>query len=140
MTVEGLRAARPGCRVVVPSGRLDLGPMTLGGRVVEGEGEPLGDRNLLNGQVENGQSEILDLEPEGGEEVIIGTIAPGDSRGAEPTGDGPPPLGEDDTDDQPLEPPGVSAMKMSGESPDPAGKLSEENDASHPSSSWGIVS
>jgi hypothetical protein len=44
----------------------------LGGRGFESEGEPLIDGNVLDGEIEDRQSEILDLEPEGTEEVIIG--------------------------------------------------------------------
>ena len=72
--------------------------------------------------------------------LIVGAIAVGDPRGAEPTGDGPSPLGEDDTDDQSLEPPGVSTVEMLGEGTDPSGEHAGEHNASHPSSSWGIVS
>src|SRR5262249_27246081 len=98
------------------------------------------DRDALDGQIQEGQSDGLDLEPECGEEVIIGAIAARDPRGAEPTGDGATPLGEDDADDQSLEPPGVSTMKMPGEGGHPSGEHAREHNLSHPSSSWGIVS
>ncbi len=94
----------------------------------------------MDGQIQEGQSDGLDLEPECGEEVIIGAKAASDSRGAEPTGDGASALGEDDADDQAREPPGVSTMKMLGEGADPSCEQAREHDASHPSSSWGIVS
>jgi hypothetical protein len=73
--------------------------MPLGGGVIKGECEPLGDGYPLNCQRENRQSQILDLESEGGEEVIIGAIAASDPRGAEPTGDSPSPLSQDDAND-----------------------------------------
>src|SRR4051794_19238879 len=114
--------------------------MPLGGRVVQGQGEPLGDGNSLDRQIQEAQSDGLDLEPECGEEVIIGTIAVGDPRGSEPTGDGASPLAEDDTDDQPLKPPGVSTVEMFGEGADPGGEQAGEHDVSHPLSSRVIVS
>src|SRR5271167_1565251 len=114
--------------------------MPLGGRVVQGQSEPPGDGNSSDRQIQEAQSDGLDLEPECGEEVIIGAIAVGDPRGTEPTGDGPSPLGQDETDDQPMEPPGVSTVEMLGEGTDPSGEHAGEHNASHPSSSWGIVS
>lgn len=125
---------------MVSAGGFDLGPMPLGRRVVQRQGEAFADGDALDGQIQEGQSDGLDLEPECGEEVIIGSRAARDPRGAEPTGDGASALGEDDADDQTLEPPGVSTMKMLGEGADPNREHAEEHDASHPSSSWGIVS
>ena len=125
---------------MVPSGGFDLRSMTLGGCVVQRQGEPLGDGDSLGRQIQEAQSQGLDLEPESGEEVIIGAIAASDPRGAEPTGDGPSALGEDDANDQSLETPGVSGVKMLGEGTDPGGEQTREYDASHPSSSWVIVS
>src|SRR5450432_2759596 len=140
VAVEGLGTARSGSRVVVSPGALDLGAMPLGGRVVQRQGEPLADGDLLDRQLEETQADGLDLEPEGSEEVIIGAIAGGDPCGAKPTGDGASPLGEDDANNQAMEPPGVSTVEMLGKSADPSGKQSREYDVSHPSSSRVIVS
>jgi hypothetical protein len=137
--VEGLGSAGAGRGIMVPAGAFDLRAMPLGGSVVQRRGETLADRDVLNGQIQEGQSQFLDLEPECGEGVIIGAIAASDAGGAEPTGDRASPLREDDADDQTLEPPGVSAVEMLGEGANPAGEQTREHDASHPSSSWGIV-
>ena len=71
---------------------------------------------------------------------MIGAIAARDPGDSEPTGDGASALGEDDADDQAMEPPGVSAVELLGEGADPSGEQAGEHDVSHPSSSWVIVS
>ena len=69
------------------------------------------------------QSDGPDLEPECGEEVILGSTAVVDSCSTDPTCGGPPPSGDDDTNNQPLEPPSIQPWRGSARVPTHAASM-----------------
>jgi hypothetical protein len=107
--------------------------MPLGRGVVQGEGQPIADREPRDAQAQQDQPDGLGLVAEGIEEVVVGPIAVGDTGGAEPTGNGAASLGQEDADDESRHPPGVAAVHRRGELLDPEGQEPGQHDVIHPS-------
>jgi hypothetical protein len=109
-------------RVVLPACPFDVGAMPLGRRVVQG-GRAAGRWEFVGSSHPEAQSDGADLEPECGEEVILGSTAVVDSCSTDPTGGGPPPSGDDDTNNQPLEPPSIQPWRGSARVPTQAASM-----------------
>jgi hypothetical protein len=111
VAVEEALVGRPRRGVVVDAGALDLGAVALGRRVIQGE-----QQRPVGVEAEQGAAEQHPGEPAGaaaqrGEEVVVGGETDADAGGAEPAGDGAPPLGEEGAAQQDGEPPGESLVE-----------------------------
>ena len=100
-------AGRPGRRVVVDPGPLDVPPVPLGRGVVQGERQPVGVGHQrldhLVGQV--GGDEVGPL-PGGRHRGVARAVLAAQPGGPDPTRDRPPAAGQDRPDEQPRQPRG----------------------------------
>ena len=119
VAVDERRAGRAGGRVVVDAGPLDVRPVPLRRRVVQGERQPLGPAHQ---RLDHRQHEVggdrLGLLPGRRDGRVARPELVAEPGGADPTGDRPPAAGQDGAEEQQGEPgcgPAVEGGRESGE-------------------------
>ena len=99
VAVEEFRAGRPRRGVVVDAGPLDLGPVPLGRRVIEGQQQSLPrDIEATPQQSEDDGGDRRGLATDAVEEVVVGSEASADPGGPPPTGSGATAVGQEDAE------------------------------------------
>src|SRR4051812_30035073 len=137
VAVEELRAGRPRGGVVVDPGPLDLGPVPLGRRVIEGQQEPLSRAiERTPQQSEDDGGDRRGLATDAVEKVVVGSEVGPDPGGPPPTGGGATAVGPEDAGDDSGESPGRAAMQRSGQGGDPGHPLGGQADGEHPRPPW----
>jgi hypothetical protein len=120
MAVDEGRPGRAGGRVVVEPGALDVRPVAIGRRVVEGERQPraAGDQRPDRREAQERGDAIGPLagRRDGG---VAGAELVAQPGRPDPGGDGPPAAGQDGPEEQEDEPRGGSAVEGGGEAREP---------------------
>jgi hypothetical protein len=115
MAIDVRGAGRAGGRVVMHAGPLDVRPIPLGRRVVQGEGQPSGTLEERPDHLgEEASGDAIGPLAGGGDGEITGLIAVAELGRPDPGRDGPSTPGEDGTEEQEGEPRGGAAVECRG--------------------------
>jgi hypothetical protein len=100
VAIDELGVGRPGRGIVMDTCPLDLRPVALGGRVVQGQQDAVPTGQTPQQQNQQAGGNRFGLASDGGNEVIIVAEVGADSGGPQPTGHGSSPVSKEDTAQQ----------------------------------------
>jgi hypothetical protein len=114
VAIEEFLLGRSRRRVVVQASALDVATIALGGAVVDGEEQrPVGGKPV-EGVAEQQAREEVGVASQGRQEIVVSREAVADVGGTEPTGDGAATFGEEGTQEQNGQSPGMSLVQEEG--------------------------
>ena len=111
VSIQILLVGRAGRGIVMDVRPFDLGPVPLGGGVVDNRQQTVGQGQDPQHEQKKLRGDRTGLASEWGEEVIIVLEIVADSGGAEPTGDGPPADSKQYARQQHRQPPPVACVQ-----------------------------
>src|SRR5262249_46251604 len=135
VAVEELGPRRPRGGVVMLAGALDVRPVSLGGRVVDGEDQrrarPIA-REPLGEETEQGAGEGRGLASDAAEQVVIALVIAAYGATAKPAGDGAAAAGEEQTGAEPDEPRLLAGVERQSQGGDPDDERDRQPSRLHP--------
>ena len=111
VAIEVLGVGRAGRGIVMDARPLDLRAVAFGGRVVQGQQQPLAAGQLPQQQRKQSGSHRFGLASHGGDEVVITAEAASHGGSPQPTGHGLRLSGEQDTQQQDRQPPAAPSVQ-----------------------------
>src|SRR5665213_3255528 len=132
VTIQKLLVGRSRSWVVMDACSLDVGAITLGGRIVDAKQQPVAQRQLFHDPLQQRSAHLFALASQAAQEVIIFIVAFANACGTQPTRDGAASTGEQQTRQDLWERIPLASIEHQRQNCDPTRQFGGKLPRSHP--------